>query len=218
MTDDHRHTTFTIPQMAALLGITVKEARSILQDKDYARYFDCVVLDGQLRITKKDFESFLSGQNRFHLVDIVKITDRPNDHETDATASIKVTVPHRHDTFQNQNHKPGQSSDQQKIQHQNPNQQKGHSQQSDQIPNQRKIPGRKSDHNPHRRKTSNQVRKPPSLTADYISLADAAAMANISRQALSKSIARRYFGSVRVGSMIRIHRREFESWLQKHQS
>ena len=65
----------TVPQMAALLGISLRQAVSILESKKYGRCFECIYADGQRRITQADFEKFLKSQDRFHRVAIVRLED-----------------------------------------------------------------------------------------------------------------------------------------------
>lgn len=153
--------TITIPQMAALLGISAEDGYHILEDKNYEHFFKCVILDGRQRITQEDFDAFLAGQDRFHLVDIVRMEDYSNnpgteDFELRGTASQKLK-------------------------------------------------------DAARNKTRNTRTK---HAADYITVAEAAEMADVSRQAISKLADRGKINCAKVGSMIRIHRHDFEKWLQ----
>ena len=54
--------------------------------------------------------------------------------------------------------------------------------------------------------------------ADYITVAEAAEMANVTRQMISKLTDRGKINCTKVGSRIRIHRRDFEKWLQDREA
>lgn len=159
--DGRSRSTITIPQMAALLGIPAEEGYRILEDKNYEHFFKCVILDGRQRITQEDFEAFLAGQDRFHLVDIVRMEDHSNNLDTDDFDLPETASQKPRDAARNKTRNP------------------------------------RSKH-----------------AADYITVAEAAEMADVSRQAISKLADRGKINCTKVGSMIRIHRRDFEKWLQ----
>lgn len=157
--------TITVPQMATLLGISTEQGYSILEDNNYECFFKCVFLNGQQRITREDFEAFLSGQDRFHLVDTVKMADYSNNPDTN-----DIELP------ETANQEP-----------------------KDADKNKTLIP--RSKHAP-----------------DFITIAEAAEMANVTRQMISKLADRGKINCTKVGSRIRIHRRDFEKWLQDRET
>ena len=59
--------TITLPQMAALLGISRKQVYGILKSPKYAKYFSIVTYAGRRRVTKESFAAFLDGQDRYAL-------------------------------------------------------------------------------------------------------------------------------------------------------
>ena len=56
-----------------------------------------------------------------------------------------------------------------------------------------------------------------STGADYISIAEAASRASMSRQTISRYAQKRYFESFRIGKIVRISRISFERWLTSRQ-
>ena len=155
------HSALTVPQMAALLGIPAEQGYRILEDKEYARFFKCVILDGERRIMQEDIEAFLAGQDRFRLVEVVKMADHSKQPDTD--------------TFE----LPGTA-------YQKP----------------KDICKRITRHSWCER------------TADFITIAEAAEVACVTRQAISKMTDRGKISSMKVGSRILIRRNDFEKWLQ----
>ena len=151
--------------MATLLGISTEQGYSILEDNNYECFFKCIFLNGQQRITREDFEAFLSGQDRFHLVDTVKMADYSNNPDTN-----DIELP------ETANQEP-----------------------KDADKNKTLIP--RSKHAP-----------------DFITIAEAAEMANVTRQMISKLADRGKINCTKVGSRIRIHRRDFEKWLQDREA
>ena len=158
------HSALTVPQMAALLGITAEDGYRILEDNEYAHFFKCVILDGQRRIMQEDFEAFLAGQDRFHLVDVVRMADHPSKTPTEATDTFELLET------------------------------------ADQKP--KDICKRKTRHSWCER------------TADFITIAEAAEVACVTRQAISKMADRGKIGSMKAGGRILIRRNDFEKWLQ----
>ena len=59
--------TITLPQMAALLGISRKQVYGILKSPKYAKYFSIVTYAGHRRVTKESFSAFLDAQDRYAL-------------------------------------------------------------------------------------------------------------------------------------------------------
>ena len=157
--------TITIPQMAALLGIPAEDGYRILEDKKYEHFFKCVILDGRQRITQEDFEAFLVGQDRFHLVDIVRRADYSNNPDTEDFELRGTACKKPKDAIRNKTRNP------------------------------------RTKH-----------------AADYITVAEAAEMADVSRQAISKLADRGKINCTEAGNMIRIHRRDFEKWLQDREA
>ena len=158
------HSALTVPQMAALLGIPAEDGYRILEDNEYAHFFKCVILDGQQRIMQEDFEAFLAGQDRFYLVDVVRIADHPSKTPTEATDTFELPET------------------------------------ADQKP--KDICKRKTRHSWCER------------TADFITIAKAAEVACVTRQAISKMTDRGKIGSMKAGGRILLRRNDFEKWLQ----
>ena len=59
--------TITLPQMAALLGISRDQVYGILKSPKYAKYFSIVTYAGHRRVTKESFSAFLDAQDRYAL-------------------------------------------------------------------------------------------------------------------------------------------------------
>lgn len=137
--------TISIPEMAALLGISRDRVYYILKDPRYADLLETVRISSRRRITKGSFLYFLTQQNDFRLI----------------PASAQVTA---QDTAQG-------------------------------------IASACAD------LADNLQWK------DYISLAEAASRAGISRQAISKFADRGAFRRRKMCGVVRIRREDFEIWL-----
>lgn len=159
--NDRFRSSITVPQMAALLGISFEQGYRLLEDNDYSHFFKCVIMDGQRRIMREDFEAFMDGQDRYHLVDVVRMADYSNEPDTD--------------TFELQ-----ETSDQKT-----------------------KGIGIRKERNTWSEHTS-----------DFITIAEAAEMAGVTRQAISKMADHGKISCIRVGRRILIYRHDFEKWLQ----
>ena len=162
--NDRLQSALTVPQMAALLGIPAEHGYRILEDYDYAHFFKYVTLDGQRQIMKEDFEAFLAGQDKFHLVEVVRMADHTSKTSTEAVDIFELPET------------------------------------ADQRP--KEICKSKSRHAWCER------------TADFITIAEAAERAGVTRQAISKLADRGKIGCMKAGSRILIRRRDFEKWLQ----
>ena len=88
--NDRLHSALTVPQMAALLGIPEENGYRLLEDNDYAHFFKCVIADGERRILQEDFEAFLAGQDRFQLVDAVRMADYLSNTSTEAADTFEL--------------------------------------------------------------------------------------------------------------------------------
>ena len=66
--------TFTMPEMAQLLGTTRSAVYTILDNPKYSHFFEFIVIAEKKRITKESFQKFLEGQGRYKL-------DPSNDYE-----------------------------------------------------------------------------------------------------------------------------------------
>ena len=139
----------SIPEMAALLGISKDRVYYILKDPRYADLLETIRIASRRRITKRSFLYFLTQQNDFSL----------------APASAQATA---QDTTQNKDSSCADLAD-------------------------------------------NLQWK------DYISLAEAASRAGISRQAISKFADRGAFRRRRMCGVVRIRREDFEAWLLARQ-
>ncbi|SDL81666.1 DNA binding domain-containing protein, excisionase family [Sarcina sp. DSM 11001] len=159
--NDRLHSGLTIPQMAALLGIPVEDGYRLLEDNEYAHFFTCVILDGQRRIMQEDFEAFLAGQDRFHLVEVVRMA-----HDSKGPGAVTIELPETADQKTKDTCK------------------------------------RKTRHAWCER------------TADFITIAEAAEIACVTRQAISKIADRGKIGYMKAGGRILIRRNDFEKWLQ----
>ena len=58
---------FSLPETAALLGITRNKLYRILKDPQYKDYLETVMIAGKKRITRKSFYCFLDGQDKYRL-------------------------------------------------------------------------------------------------------------------------------------------------------
>ena len=137
--------TISIPEMAALLGISKDRVYYILRDPRYADMLETIRIASRRRVTKGSFLYFLTQQNDFSLV----------------TASAQVTA---QDTTQNMDSVCADLAD-------------------------------------------------TLQWKDYISVAEAASRAGISRQAISKFADRGAFRRRRMCGVVRIRREDFEIWL-----
>ncbi|MDO5138224.1 MAG: helix-turn-helix domain-containing protein [Oscillospiraceae bacterium] len=61
----------SIPQMALLLGIPLRQTYRILRSQKYRHYFQHVTIDDEPRVTKESFVSFLDSQDKYRLVPFV---------------------------------------------------------------------------------------------------------------------------------------------------
>ena len=61
---------FTLPEVAALLGITRGNLYQILKSSRYKDYFEMVMIGGKRRITKESFYRFLDGQEKYRLKNV----------------------------------------------------------------------------------------------------------------------------------------------------
>ena len=62
------HSSITMPEMAALLGIDRRQVYEILKDPLYKDWFEFVYLADRKRITRESFYRFLDGQTKYFLV------------------------------------------------------------------------------------------------------------------------------------------------------
>lgn len=159
--NDSLHSSITVPQMAALLGIPAEHGYDLLEDNEYAHFFKYVILDGKRRILQEDFEAFLAGQDRFHLVDVIKMADHSKQPDTDTFELLETADQKPKDSYK-----------------------------------------RKIRHSWCER------------TANFITIAEAAEVACVTRQAISKMADRGKIGSMKAGGRILIRRKDFEKWLQ----
>ena len=65
---------YSVPEMARLLGLTRSQVYQILRNPKYSHFFETIVIAEKKRITKESFQKFLEGQDLFHL-------DPANDYE-----------------------------------------------------------------------------------------------------------------------------------------
>ena len=61
---------FTLPEAAALLGVTRGKLYQILKDPRYKDYFETVMIAGRKRITHESFYRFLDGQEKYRLKNV----------------------------------------------------------------------------------------------------------------------------------------------------
>jgi len=58
---------FSLPEIAALLGITRNKLYRILKDPQYKDYFETIMIAGKKRISRKSFYRFLDSQDKYRL-------------------------------------------------------------------------------------------------------------------------------------------------------
>lgn len=66
--EDLKKATFTMPEIARMLGITRKEVYPILRAKRNAGLFETVVIADRKRITKDSFYRWLNSQEQYHVI------------------------------------------------------------------------------------------------------------------------------------------------------
>ena len=78
---------YSVPEMARLLGLTRSQVYQILRNPKYSHFFETIVIAEKKRITKENFQKFLEGQNQFHL-------DPANDYEELALGILHLMKHH----------------------------------------------------------------------------------------------------------------------------
>ena len=78
---------YSVPEMARLLGLTRSQVYQILRNPKYSHFFETIVIAEKKRITKESFQKFLEGQNQFHL-------DPANDYEELALGILHLMKHH----------------------------------------------------------------------------------------------------------------------------
>ena len=168
-------TTLSLPQIAALLGISRNKVYSILRDNRYRSFFEIIVVADRRRVTKNSFAAFLKGQDRYRLC---------------------TEVDDKHVEFRD-----------------------------------RKNKCRKKEYDGRTAVQSDLLKEVTALQAlsemnagihesagpAYISFAEAASRASMSRQAISRYAQEGCFELCRIGKVVRISRNSFERWLASRQ-
>lgn len=163
--NDRLYSSITVQQMAALLGIPAEQGYDLLEDNDYAHFFKYVILDGQRRILKEDFEAFLAGQDRYHMVDVIRMEAYSKGSGVDLLAPPEAADQKPEDTGKRKNRDAW------------------------------------CEH-----------------AAGFITISEAAKLADVTRQAISKLADRGTITCMKTGSRILINRRDFENWLQDREA
>ena len=78
---------YSVPEMARLLGLTRSQVYQILRNPKYSHFFETIVIAEKKRITKENFQKCLEGQNQFHL-------DPANDYEELALGILHLMKHH----------------------------------------------------------------------------------------------------------------------------
>ena len=78
---------YSVPEMARLLGLTRSQVYQILRNPKYSHFFETIVIAEKKRITKESFQKFLEGQDLFHL-------DPANDYEELALGILHLMKHH----------------------------------------------------------------------------------------------------------------------------
>ena len=78
---------YSVPEMARLLGLTRSQVYQILRNPKYSHFFETIVIAEKKRITKENFQKFLEGQDQFHL-------DPANDYEELALGILHLMKHH----------------------------------------------------------------------------------------------------------------------------
>lgn len=183
----------SMPQMARLLGISRNNVYSILRSIKYGGQFKVIVVAGKKRITKSSFYAFLNSQNKYQLIgDAVQKQDDPSGHvpsEASNSETGDMTL-----------HGPGRISAG-----------RLHDSEEAEVPDPESSEPVLGNLDQQTGLSSRQSTSPQS----YLPISEAASLAGLSRQSVSKYADRGCFEMKKVAGKNWICRREFMDWLDR---
>ena len=196
--------TLSLPQVAALLGVPRNTVYSILRDQRYQHFFEIIVVAGRKRVTKESFAAFLKGQDHYRLR-----TDS-DDRSLDVRSSGNRSAGDRSSGDKssgrgNQMVVSDEEGSDENISCGNRENTFLSALLSD-MENLQSAQAASSGENCSEERQD-----------EYISLAEAASRAFMSRQAISRYAEKGCFKFCRVGRKVRISRDGFERWLASRQ-
>ena len=186
--------TLSLPQVAALLGVPRNTVYSILRGQRYQHFFEIIVVAGRKRVTKESFAAFLKGQDHYRLR-----TDSDDRSAGDRSSGDKSSGKG------NQMVVSGEEGSDENISCGNRENTFLSALLSD-MKNLQPAQATGSGENSFEERQD-----------EYISLAEAASRAFMSRQAISRYAEKGCFKFCRVGRKVRISRDGFERWLASRQ-
>ena len=201
--------TLSLPQVAALLGVPRNTVYSILRDQRYQHFFEIIVVAGRKRVTKESFAAFLKGQDHYRLR--TDSDDRSHDVRSSGNRSAgDRSSGDKSSGKGNQMVVSDEEGSDESISCGNRENTFLSALLSD-MENLQPAQATGSGENSFGENCSEERQD------EYISLAEAASRAFMSRQAISRYAEKGCFKFCRVGRKVRISRNGFERWLATRQ-
>ena len=191
--------TLSLPQVAALLGVPRNTVYRILRDQRYQHFFEIIVVADRKRVTKESFAAFLKGQDHYRLR-----TDSDDRSSGDRSAGDRSSGDKSSGKGNQMVVSDEEGSDE--------NTSCGNWENTflsallSDMENLQSAQAAGSGENCSEERQD-----------EYISLAEAASRAFMSRQAISRYAEKGCFKFCRVGRKVRISRNGFERWLTMRQ-